>query len=395
MKKIYALIFALMLTICIPIASFADSASNFPAEDEITTSLNIDTLNLQVGGACLMEATSGTVIYTQNEHRAASVASVTKVMTLLLVAEALENGSFGLQDSVYISSYAASMGGSQVFLEEGEQMTVDELIKCTVIASANDAAVALAELTCGSESAFVKRMNERAVALGLKNTSFENVTGLDDTTVEHYSSPIDIAIMSRELIKHESIMKYASVWQDSVRGGDFTLTNTNRLVRYYKGCNGLKTGSTDKAGYCVSATAKRGDMQLIAVITGAESKEIRNDAARTLLDFGFANYSLVEYESRFVENVPVHKGKIDYIPLYSSDFSALVEKSLAPDIDAKYSLPEYIDAPVARGSVVGKITYYLDGNPIGEADVITRDEVERLNFIDVFLRVLKNICAGA
>ena len=191
-------------------------------------------------------------------------ASVTKVMTLLLVMEAVESGAMSLDEEITVSSVAASMGGSQVFLEEGERMKADELIKCTVIASANDAAVALAERVSGSVDAFVKRMNERAVELGMTNTHFDNPTGLDDTTDDNYTSAMDIAIMSRELLRHELITKYSSMWQDTIRNGEFTLTNTNRLVRYYDGCNGLKTGSTDKAGYCISAAAKRGDMRILA-----------------------------------------------------------------------------------------------------------------------------------
>ena len=349
------------------------------------------TFDVDAESACLIEATTGTVLYSKNELSAASPASVTKVMTLLLVAEALDAGSFALTDSVSISEYAASMGGSQVFLEEGERFSVEELIKCTVIASANDAAVALAELCAGSESAFVRKMNERAAELGLKATSFENATGLDDTTTNHYSCASDIAIMSRELIKHDIILKYSSVWQDSIRDGQFTLTNTNRLVRYYEGCNGLKTGSTDKAGYCVSATAKRGDMQLIAVIMGSPTRDSRNKAARELLDFGFANYALFSENEGFLENVPVLSGRSDYIPVNSGKFSAVVEKSKLSAVERIYDIPETLDAPVKSGEVVGKIIYKLDGVEIGESDIVAGESVEKIGLFELFWRIIERM----
>jgi D-alanyl-D-alanine carboxypeptidase (penicillin-binding protein 5/6) len=208
-----------------------------------------------IAGAYLVEASTGKVLFAKNEYQSMIPASVTKIMTLLLVCEAIDSRIIALDDTVTVSQNAASKGGSQIFLKEGERMSVLDLLKSTIIASANDAAVALAELVAGSESAFVRRMNKRAAELGLKNTVFENATGLDDTATNHYSCPADIAKMSIELIKHSIILEYSSLWQDSIRNGEFTLTNTNRLVRYYDGCNGLKTGSTDKAGYCVSASA--------------------------------------------------------------------------------------------------------------------------------------------
>ena len=234
-----------------------ENATNNGAENDISDVVN---LPLSAKSAILIEAKSGTVLYSKNAHEALPPASVTKVMTLLLVSEAIADGSIALEDVVTVSQNAASMGGSQIFIKEGEEFTVEELLKSAVIASANDAAVALAELVAGSESAFVTMMNERASELGMKNTSFENATGLDDSVTKHLTSAYDIALMSRELIKHPIILKYSNVWQDSIRNGEFVLTNTNRLVRYYSGCTGLKTGSTDKAGFCVSATAERDGM---------------------------------------------------------------------------------------------------------------------------------------
>ena len=315
-------------------------------------------------------------------------------MTLLLVCEALDAGKFKLSDTVRVSANAASMGGSQVFLEEGERISVEDLIKSTVIASGNDSSVALAELCAGSETAFVKLMNMRAVELGLKNTSFENTTGLDDTTTNHYSCAADIATMSRELIKHPIILQYSSIWQDSIRDGEFTLTNTNRLVRYYDGCNGLKTGSTDKAGYCVSATAKRGNMQLVAVIMGAKTKDERNAAARALLDYGFANFALYERGENFIENVETTKGIVDSVPLYSTRFSCVVDKGSASKIQLIYDIPERISAPVKRGDIVGSIIYKVGNEQIGRSEIYANKDVDRIDFGELFIRILKRMVCG-
>jgi D-alanyl-D-alanine carboxypeptidase (penicillin-binding protein 5/6) len=322
MKKYISLLLGLVITLSIGTTCFAGFEGNSSAEgDSLQTNADFD---VDCAGAYLCEASTGKVLYAKGEYKAQSPASVTKIMTLLLVCEALDVGKFSLDDTVTVSAHAASMGGSQVFLEEGERVKVEDLLKSTVIASGNDSAVALAELTCGSEDAFVRLMNKRAAELGLKSTSFENVTGLDDTTTKHYSCAADIATMSRELIKHDLILKYSSIWQDTIRNGEFTLTNTNRLVRYYEGCNGLKTGSTDKAGYCVSATAKRGNMQLVAVIMGAETRDKRNEAARALLDYGFANYALLELGGEFLENCELTSGISDSVPLYSSKFTTVI-----------------------------------------------------------------------
>lgn len=392
MKKIISLLLIFISASLLCITSFAGYEGKTPAESifsQVSAEFDFD-----VAGAYLCEATTGKVLYAENEFKAQSPASVTKIMTLLLVCEALEAGKFTLEDKVSISAHAASMGGSQVFLEEGERITVEELIKSTVIASGNDSAVALAELTSGSEAAFVKLMNKRAIELGLKNTSFENVTGLDDTTTNHYSCAADIAAMSRELIKHEIILKYSSIWQDTIRNGEFTLTNTNRLVRYYEGCNGLKTGSTDKAGFCMSATAKRGNMQLIAVVMGAETRDARNDAARQLLDFGFANYALLELGGEFLENCDVLFGKNDSVPLYSTKFTAVLEKSKLGEVEKLYEIPEALTAPIKKGDVVGKIIYKSDGLQIGFSEVVADSNIEKINISDLFVRILERIIKG-
>ncbi|MBQ8322008.1 MAG: D-alanyl-D-alanine carboxypeptidase [Clostridia bacterium] len=393
MKKILTLFLAVTLTfMSLNVSAFSKNDSKYAADSSFA-SIDYSGLELdpEIRSAYLIEAGTGDVLYAKNEFKSASPASVTKIMTLLLVAEALKDGRFDLDTIVSVSSHAASMGGSQVFLEEGERISVRDLIKSTVIASANDAAVALAELTAGSESAFVKKMNERASELGLTNTSFENTTGLDDTTTNHYSCAADIGKMSRELIKHDIILEYSSIWQDTIRNGEFTLTNTNRLVRYYDGCNGLKTGSTDKAGYCVSATAKRGNMQLIAVIMGAPSRDARNEAARELLDYGFANFAVYESGESFIESIPVLSGVKDFVPTHSSPFTAVVNKSKLSSVEQIYDIPETLTAPISEGQVVGRIVYKLDGEQLGYSDIYAADSVDEITFFDILIRLLKRM----
>ena len=338
--------------------------------------------------AVLMEAKTGTVLFAQNEQQALPPASVTKIMTLLLVMEAVDSGRFALTDTVCISANAASMGGSQVFLEEGERMTVEELLKCTVIASANDAAVALAEHVAGSENAFVSQMNGRAKELGLTSTAFENTTGLDDTVTRHLTSAYDIAVMTKELLTHGTILKYSSLWQDTIRDGAFTLTNTNRLVRYYDGCNGMKTGSTDAAGFCVSATAERDGMTLIAVVMGADTRDSRNAIAKNLLDYGFSTYALYECPAAQVDKAPVLGGVSPCVPLTCPSFCRVIPKGSVGNVEEVYELPEALRAPIKSGETVGKKTYLLNGAVIGECPVVTADTVEKISLLDIFVRFL-------
>lgn len=395
MRKIISLVLAVTLIMSFGFTISSENDIKYTAENKnnLYDNLGLE-LEEEFGGVYLCEASTGKVLYASNEFKAASPASVTKVMTLLLVCEALAEGKIRLTDTVRVSANAASMGGSQVFLEEGERITVEDLIKSTVIASGNDSAVALAELTAGSEAAFVKMMNRRATELGLKNTKFENTTGLDDTTTNHFSCAADIATMSRELIKHEIILKYSSIWQDTIRNGEFTLTNTNRLVRYYDGCNGLKTGSTDKAGYCVTACAKRENMQLIAVVMGASGREERNAIARQLLDFGFANYALYEKGECFVENTTIKKGRVDEISLYSSPFSCVVEKSKISKIELVYDIPDFIVAPLKNGESVGSIVYKIDNEQIGKSEIFVKEDIEEIKFAEIFVRILKRMVCG-
>ena len=386
----------LIFTMTVLSCGFYSSASDI--EDDFTSSdinigadfddVDVEGLSVNAKSAVLIEASTGEILYSYNSKEALAPASVTKIMTLLLVAEALSDGKINLDDNVIVSANASSMGGSQVFISEGESFTVEELLKCTIIASANDAAVALAELIAGSESRFVVMMNERAKELGMSSTNFENCTGLDDQTTNHVTSAYDIGVMSRELIKHDIILKYSNVWQDEIRNGDFILTNTNRLVRYYQGCTGLKTGSTDKAGFCVSATAMRDGMHLIAVIMGAPTRDDRNNAARSLLDYGFSTYSLYTEEPMQLERVPVYHGTPDEVTLFTNDFSCLVKKGEASLVERTYSIPEFIVGHHCPGEKVGEVIYTLEGRELGRCDIIIFDEINPLSVWDIFMRIL-------
>lgn len=391
MKKALSVILVLLLITWTYTPIFAISTPKSVAESSRVVKSELD---LDCKAAYLFEANTGVCLYAKNQDTRQSIASVTKIMTLLLFVEALDRGDFRLEDKVNVSAHAASMGGSQVFLKEGEEITVEELLKSAIIASANDASVAIAELVSGSEKLFVEAMNKKAVELSMENTRFENVTGLDDTTVEHYSSARDVAIMSCELIKHDIILKYSSIWQDTIREGEFTLTNTNRLIRYYDGCTGLKTGSTDKAGYCISATAKRDNMSLIAVVLGAETRDKRNEVARELLDFGFANYAVYHAEEKIIENIPIFSARVQAVPLYSSEFTCLVDKSKISSVEIKYNIPDHLVAPVEAGDAVGEIEYCLDGECIGKSDLFIKDAVERLSVFDIFIMIISRAISG-
>ena len=397
MKKIISLIICLVLVLnfaSTSISASVDEDINNNSNGTVTETEKANSLEINAKSAVLMDAETGMVLYMKNASDALPPASVTKIMTLLLVAEAIQCGNIALSDKVSVSANASSMGGSQIFVKEGEEFSVEELLKSTVIASANDAAVALAELISGTEDAFVKRMNERADELGMKNTHFENATGLDDTVTNHTTSAYDIALMSRELIKHDVITKYSNVWQDSIRNGEFTLTNTNRLVRYYDGCTGLKTGSTDKAGFCVSATAKRDGMHLIAVVMGAETRDSRNEAARAMLDFGFSNYALYSEAEFELENAYVTRGVKDEIALYSKPFSKLVDKSDKKRIEKEYVIPDTLVAPIKAGDIVGSITYKLDGEVVGETDIFVKEDIAKISTLQLFGRIIRTIFTG-
>lgn len=337
----------------------------------------------------LMEAESGRVLYEQNADEPLPPASVTKIMTLLLVMEAVKEGRISLEDEVSVSERAASMGGSQVYLKVGEQMTVEEMVKCVVVSSANDAAAALAEHTAGSLEEFVEKMNQRAAQLQMTSTHFENVNGLDDTTENHVTSARDIALMSRELLKHEKILEYTCIWMDTVRNGAFGLTNTNRLIRFYKGANGLKTGYTSRAKFCISATAKREGMQLIAVVMASPTSNERNATAVKLLDYGFANYELFNEEASDLTPLKVTAGKQELLPLGYQAPTFLLQKGEKSRVKEEIVLPEKISAPVNKGQVVGTVKWMLDGKEIGRADICAAEEVKRLSFFDIFAKLFE------
>ena len=346
---------------------------------------------LKAKSAVLMDAESGEIIYAKNADEPLPPASVTKVMTLLLVMEAINDGIIKLEDMVSVSQNAASMGGSQVFLEPGEEMSVDEMLKCVVVSSANDAAVALAEKVAGSEATFVQRMNDRAKELGMNNTNFENVTGLDDSVTNHTISAHDIAVASRELItKHPKIFDYTTIWMDTIRNGEFGLSNTNRLIRYYNGATGLKTGSTSKAGFCISATAKRDNMHLIAVIMGSSTRDERNAAASTLLDWGFATFSVFKAEGGDAGSVKLMGGKTDKINIDYEAFSKLLGKGKEQKITTEMEIPDCVYAPIKKGDKVGSVKFLCDGKSIGEVDVVSTEDAERIGFFDILVRIWQN-----
>lgn len=351
-------------------------------------------LHLNATSAVLMEAETGKILYEQNADEQLPPASITKIMTLLLVMEALDEGKIKADETVTASENAASMGGSQIFLKVGEQMSVEDLLKSVVIASANDAAVALAEHLCGSVETFVDKMNARAAELGMKNTHFENTNGLDDTTTDHYTSARDVAIMSRALIAHPLILEYSSIWMDSIRDGAFGLTNTNRLVRFYPGATGLKTGSTAKARFCISATAERNGMHLIAVIMGSPTRDIRNEEAKKLLDYGFANFALYRDGAADLGELAVKGGLQDVCRVRSQGFCALLGKGSADGVTRKVSMPKELSAPLTKGQKIGTVSYYVGEELVGECDVLVTESVEKISFFAVFLRILQN-CFGA
>ena len=338
--------------------------------------------------AILMEAETGTVLYEYNADTALPPASVTKIMTLLLVMEEIEKGNIKYADMVTTSAYAASMGGSQIYLKEGEQMSVEDMVKSVVISSANDAAVALAEHICGSEAIFVQRMNQKADELGMNNTHFENTNGLDDTVINHLTSARDIAIMSRELIQYEDILKYSSTWMDTIRDGSFGLTNTNRLVRFYKGATGLKTGSTAKAKFCVSATAKRNGMHLICVVMGAESSDSRNAIATQLLNWGFSNFELYVDKSQSLPPIKVTSGVENKSSISTSDFSIVVKKGESKKIEKTINLPDKLCAPISKGDIVGTVEYRINSQLIGKSNILSTQNIEKIDFWTLFVRIL-------
>ena len=377
-KRIACLIMAISL---ISVTGYTEPAQ------QVDTNVSTQLINAKSG--ILMEASTGEVLYEQNANGRLQIASVTKVMTMLLIMEAIDSGKISLDDMVTTSEYAASMGGSQVFLEVGEQMSVNDMLKAIAVASGNDAAVAMAEFISGSEGAFVEKMNKRASELGCENTHFINCNGLDETP-EHYSSARDVARISQELLKHTKIFDYTTIWMDSLRNGSFGLSNTNKLIRFYNGANGLKTGSTSTAKYCLSATALRDGMQLIAVIICAPSTKDRFSSASALLDYGFANYEVASDEDLnvAVPYVRVVGGVKEQIAPKVSGSGFVVKKGNKSKLETRFEMEESVSAPVEDGQKLGEIIYTIDGEEVTRRDVCATERVDKINAVQIFLRCL-------
>lgn len=376
MKRLFALCLSALLLACAVPTGSADSES----------------LSLSCPSAILMEKETGRILYEQDARTPREPASVTKIMTLLLVMEAVDSGRLSLEDTVTVSPYAAGMGGSQVYLKEGEQMSVGEMLKCVTVVSGNDCAVALAEHLAGSETAFVAQMNARAKALGMEDTTFLNCTGLP--APGHQTTAYDIALMSRELIGvHPAIRNYTTIWMDSIREGTFGLTNTNRLIRFYPGATGLKTGSTSSARYCMSATAERDGMELIAVVMGAPTTADRFSDAKALLDYGFANYALMPvYPDPPLAPVDVLLGeKAQVQPQLQRPCSLLLHKGEQTTVTTRLDIAPDVEAPVEQGQILGELQVYVGDELRDTVPVVAGEEISRLTVPGIFSRMLRQI----
>lgn len=380
MKKIISILLSAVLLLCV-----------LPA-------VRAEGLDVPAPSAILMDAATGTVLYEKNADEKLPPASVTKIMTLLLVMEALDSGSIGWGDMVTASEAAAAKGGSQVYLEVGEQMSMDEMLKSVVVSSANDCATALAEHVAGSEAAFVEKMNARAAELGMENTHFVNCTGLDDgeNASEHLTTARDIATMSRELLTHEEIKKYTTIWMDTVRNGQFGLSNTNKLVRFYEGTTGLKTGYTSTAGHCLSASAERDGMELIAVVLHCESSTDRFRSAKALLDYGFANYALADTRPEEpLQPIRVILGEESTLtPVLQQTAPILIEKGELAGITKTVTLCQEVEAPVAAGQQLGTLTLSTSTRTLAEIPIIAPQAIEKLTLWELAARLLKRACMG-
>ena len=377
--------------LCIIIAGTILSFSVFSANEE-------EKLDVKAKSYVLMDVSNGKLLLGKNEHERLYPASVTKIMTLLLVIERIDSGKLSLEDKVTASTAAAGKGGSQIWLKEGETMTVDELLRAAAIGSANDACTALAEHIAGSEEGFVKLMNAKANELGMKDTNFENCTGLDDDTENHLTSAYDIALMSRELLSHERIQNYTTVWMDSLRSGATELVNTNKLVRFYKGTTGLKTGTTSKAGHCISASAMRKNLHLIAVVLGAENSTDRFEGAKALLNYGFANYETVtpNFDSSLITDVNVIKGiEQSVTPQVEKVLPMTLETGTGAKIQPKINLALSVEAPVEKGQVLGTLDFEIDGNVIASYNIVSPVEIRKINFGDMLIRLLRSLSVRA
>ncbi|MBQ1371374.1 MAG: D-alanyl-D-alanine carboxypeptidase [Oscillospiraceae bacterium] len=372
----------LFLTLILPLSSLSIPA---PAE----------TVAINAPSAILIDVATGTVLYEKNADERREPASVTKVMTLLLVMEALDAGQIGWEDNVTASAAAAGKGGSQIFLEEGETLTMDEMLKSVVVSSANDCATALAEHVAGSEAAFVGRMNKRAAELGMNNTHFVNCTGLDDEpeAKEHLTTARDVATMSRALLSHDAIRRYTGIWTDTVRNGSFGLSNTNKLIRFYEGATGLKTGYTSRAGHCLSASARRDGIELIAVILGDDSSTHRFEDAKALLNWGFANFALIDpLEGVAPAPIPVVLGTEEFVtPVAEQGGPILMEKGKTASLQREVLLEESVQAPVEAGQVLGTLRISAGETLLAEIPLTAAEAVPRLSFGALWMQALLSI----
>lgn len=383
MKRIIACLLAAFAVIIFPLQCFA--------EPEVAE--KNDTIEDYAKSSILMCADTGDIIYEKNAYEHLSPASVTKIMSILLVLEAIDSGKISLEDEVPAGENSVKMGGSQIWLELGEKMTVNELFKAVVVASANDACTALGEYIAGSSQAFVKLMNEKAQSLGLENTCFENCTGLDDTIKNHYSCAYDLAVIAREVLKHDLIYNYSTIWLDYLRNGKTELNNTNKLVNKYDGITGLKTGTTSKAGFCVCATAEREDMNLIAVVLGADTSEHRFQTASNLLDFGFAEYAVVapQIDEAQITPVKIKNGKVkSVVPIYNQTDKLLVKKG---DINIiyTYEIEDSVSAPVENGAELGEISIKNGDDVIKTITLVSPKAIEKISFNYILIEMLRNI----
>ena len=363
-----------------------------PIDNTITDAAIGTQLDIKAKSAILMEVNTGEILYEMNSDEQLPPASITKIMSLLLVMEAIDHGEMSVEDVIAASEHACSMGGSQIWLEPGESMTVDDLLKAAVIASANDATVALGEQIAGSEEAFVAMMNARATQLGMTNTNFINATGLD--AEGHKSTAHDVAIMSAELIKHDLIKNYSTVWMDSLRDGQSELVNTNKLVRFYEGTTGLKTGTTSGAGYCLSATAERNGLELVAVIMSGDTSQDRFNGAKKLLDYGFANYAYSDIVPELDDaiSIDVNGGVLPQVKIEAkNNFNLLLKKSQASGVTQKLNLPKNLSAPVKKGDVLGTVDFYSGDNQIGSVDVTAAETIDKMTLLTAFLWILDGL----
>ncbi len=387
MKQFFTAILTILLTFSLlPFSAFAESVSMVEENTEVS-------LNLPCKSAILIEQTTGQVLYSQNPDEPLPIASVTKIMTLLLTMEAMDKGIIKKDDLVPISEHAASMGGSQAYLEPGEEITVDDVLKAVFVSSANDGAVALAELISGSEDAFVAAMNDKAAALGMTNTLFCNPTGLDDGETGHASAR-DVAIMSRELLAYDAVYPYSTIWIDSIRGGAFGLSNTNKLIRFYPGATGLKTGSTVKAKYCLSASAERNGLKLCAVVLAGDTSAQRFSAAKAMLDFGFAGYSYFTPEKVKLPELRILGGtKENLTPICNAD-GILLAKSDAVGLTSSVKLEEEVQAPVTKGQQLGTVEYQKDGKTVFTLPILADEDVPTITFSAFLMRLLRLYLTG-